>query len=91
MSSRVITTSYGRAALDALRTVVAEVKRNDPLEPVTLLLPNNIAGIVARRHLARGIRVGRPGIAGLYLATLPRLAEQLASPRLTPAGRRGLL
>jgi ATP-dependent helicase/nuclease subunit B len=88
MSSRVITTSYGRAALDALRTVVAEVKRNDPLEPVTLLLPNNIAGIVARRHLARGIRVGRPGIAGLYLATLPRLAEQLASPRLTAAGRR---
>jgi ATP-dependent helicase/nuclease subunit B len=88
MSSRVITTSYGRAALDALHTVVAEVKRDGPLEPVTLLLPNNIAGIVARRHLARGIRDGQSGIAGLYLATLPRLAEQLASPKLTASGRR---
>jgi ATP-dependent helicase/nuclease subunit B len=88
MTSRLITTSYGRAALDALRAVVAEVKRDDPMAPVTLLLPNNIAGIVARRHLAHGIRDGRPGIAGIYLATLPRLAERLASPRLTAAGRR---
>jgi ATP-dependent helicase/nuclease subunit B len=88
MTSRVITTLYGRAALDALRAVVAEVKRDDPMEPITLLLPNNIAGIVARRHLAQGIRDGQPGIAGLYLATLPRLAEQLASPKLTAAGRR---
>jgi ATP-dependent helicase/nuclease subunit B len=88
MTSRVITTAYGRAALNALRAVVAEAKRDDPMAPVTLLLPNNIAGIVARRHLARGIREGQPGIAGLYTATLPRLAEQLASPNLTAAGRR---
>jgi ATP-dependent helicase/nuclease subunit B len=88
MTSRVITTSYGRAALETLRAVVAEVKRDDPMAPVTLLLPNNIAGIVARRHLAHGIRYGQPGIAGIYLATLPRLAERLASPRLTAAGRR---
>lgn len=88
MTSRVITTAYGRAALDALRAVVAEVKRDDPMEPVTLLLPNNIAGIAARRHLARGIRDRQPGIAGLYLATVPRLAEQLASPMLTAAGKR---
>jgi ATP-dependent helicase/nuclease subunit B len=88
MTSCVITTAYGRAALDALGAVVAEVKRDDPMAPVTLLLPNNISGIVARRHLAHGIRNGQPGIAGLYLATLPRLAEQLASPRLTAAGRR---
>jgi hypothetical protein len=38
MTSRLITTSYGRAALDALRAVVAEVKRDDPMAPVTLLL-----------------------------------------------------
>jgi ATP-dependent helicase/nuclease subunit B len=88
MTSRLITTAYGRSALDALRAVVAEVKREDPMAPVTLLLPNNIAGIVARRHLAHGIRNGQPGIAGLHLATLPRLAEQLASPRLTAEGRR---
>ncbi len=50
---------------------------------VTILLPNNIAGIVARRHLAReGLDEARRGIAALKLGTLPRLAEQIAAPSL---------
>lgn len=50
---------------------------------VTILLPNNIAGIVARRYLAReGLDEQRRGIAALKLGTLPRLAEQIASPSL---------
>ncbi|WP_153504990.1 PD-(D/E)XK nuclease family protein [Cumulibacter manganitolerans] len=79
-----IVTPYGRSALDALRSVVSEAKRDDPMGPVTVLVPNNIAGIVARRYLAHGLDGRRNGVAGLYLSTLPRLAEQIASPALHP-------
>ncbi|AXH95504.1 PD-(D/E)XK nuclease family protein [Ornithinimicrobium avium] len=88
MTARVIWTTYGRPALDALRDVVAELKQDDPLHPVTLIVPSNICGIAARRHLAHGVHPGRPAIAGLWITTLPRLAEQLAAPRLTSDGRR---
>ena len=88
MTVRVATTAYGRPALEALRAAVALVKRDDPMAPVTVLVPNNIAGIVARRFLARGLADDRIGIAGICLSTLPRLAEQLAAPALTAARRR---
>ncbi|MBE3076384.1 MAG: PD-(D/E)XK nuclease family protein [Actinobacteria bacterium] len=83
-------TAYGRLALEALRAAVADVKRDDPMAPVTVLVPNNIAGIVARRFLAHGLidTEESNGVAGIYFSTLPRLAEQLAAPTLTAAGRR---
>ena len=84
MGTRLETTAYGAAALDRLREVVAEVKRDDPMTPVTLLLPNNTAGLVARRRLAAGLTDDRPGVAAIQLATLPRLAEQLAAASLAP-------
>ncbi|MGY4770676.1 PD-(D/E)XK nuclease family protein [Kribbella sp. CWNU-51] len=77
-STRIESTAYGAAALECLEAVVARLKADDPMTPVTLLLPNNLAGVIARRHLARS------GIAGLYLATLERLAEQLAAGVLAP-------
>jgi RecB family exonuclease len=80
--------AYGRLSLDGLLEVVGQLKSQDPLHPVTVLVPNNVAGLVARRHLARGASTERPAIAGLWVTTLPRLAEQLASPRLTAAGGR---
>jgi len=58
------------------------------MAPMTVLVPNNIAGIVARRFLARGLTDEGNGIAGIYFSTLPRFAEQLAAPTLTAAGRR---
>lgn len=84
MGTRLETTAYGAAALDRLRAVVAELKRDDPMTPVTLLLPNNTAGLVARRRLAAGPTDDRPGVAAIQLATLPRLAEQLAAASLAP-------
>ena len=72
-ATRIETTAYGTAALERLQDVVAGLKSDDPMKPVTLLLPNNLAGVAARRFLAQ------TGIAGLFLATLPRLAEQLAA------------
>jgi ATP-dependent helicase/nuclease subunit B len=75
---------YGRAALEELRDVVRELKRGDPLMPVTVLLPNNIAGVVARRFLAQGVGDGNSGVAALFPTTIARLAEQLAAPALHP-------
>jgi ATP-dependent helicase/nuclease subunit B len=76
--TRIETTAYGAAALERLAEVVARLKADDPMKPVTLLLPDNLTGVVARRFLAS------TGIAALYLATLPRLAEQLAAGLLAP-------
>ena len=88
MTSQVVKTAYGRPALEMLREVVASIKVDDAMAPVTVLVPNNIAGIVARRFLAHGTSPGHAGIAGIYFSTLPRLAEQLASHTLTAEGRR---
>ncbi len=79
-----IITPYGESALEALRGVVVAAKGDDPMAPVTLLLPNNLAGIVARRHLAAGVVDDANGVAAIHLATLSRLAEQLAAPLLAP-------
>jgi ATP-dependent helicase/nuclease subunit A len=90
MPVELVTTGYGAAAYVALGEVVAAAKGDDPLAPVTLVVPTNLCGVVARRVLARGYRDGRPGVAGLSVATLPRLAERLAAPGLSAAGRRPL-
>ena len=71
--------AYGRDALVALCRTVEDAKADDALAPATLVVPNNIAGIVARRHLAEL----RRGIAALTVTTLPRLAEQIAVHSLT--------
>lgn len=85
MTTQVIATAYGRPALDALRSVVTAAKVDDLMAPVTVLVPNNIAGIVVRRHLAHhGLGDRGPGVAGLYVTTLPRLAEELAAVTLHP-------
>lgn len=84
MTTSVISTGYGRPALDELRSVVGRVKAEDTLAPVTVLVPNQVASVVARRHLARGVSDEASGIAGLYLSTIDRLAEQLAAPLLAP-------
>jgi hypothetical protein len=80
---RTITTGYGADALAALRDAVASAKAGEPMASVTVIAPNNIAGIVARRYLATGI-AGHPGIAGLEVTTLARLAERIATGLLMP-------
>lgn len=86
MTARLVSTAYGAAALATLRTVVGELKSADPMAPVTILAPNNIAGIVARRHLAAGTGAhpGIAGIAGIDVTTIARLAERLAAASLAP-------
>src|SRR6266540_3274014 len=78
-TTRIESTAYGAAALERLHAVVARLKADDPMKPATLLLPNNLTGVIARRYLATKGPVG-----GLYLATLGRLAEQLTAGLLAP-------
>ena len=84
-------TQYGKPAQDELRRVVAKAEQSDLLAPVTLIVPNNLAGVAARRSLAQGLKQGGPaGVAALTVLTLDRLAELVAAPSLTAAGRRPL-
>ena len=84
---RVVWTGYGGLAYEALRQVAGEVKAGDPLAPVSVLVPGNLCGVIARRNLAGGV-AGRPGVAGLSVLTVDRLAERVAASGLTGAGRR---
>jgi len=74
---------YGAPALDRLVALVAEVQVDDPLAPVTVVVPTNYVGVATRRALGR-----RAGIANVSFLTVYRLAELLGAPSLAAAGRR---
>jgi ATP-dependent helicase/nuclease subunit B len=83
---------YGKPALDSLCRRVAEAKTDDPLAPVTVVVPNNFVGVATRRALASGVHgsatgIGR-GLVAVDFLTLFRLAERLGSQTLVSAGRR---
>ena len=88
MTVTVRSTPYGAPAYAALAEVVADIKGDDPLTPVILIVPGERVGIAARRALARGPTSGTPGIAALRVVTLRRFAEILAGDELTRTGRR---
>src|SRR5690348_17309317 len=81
-------TTYGSPAYTTLRRVLAEAQKDDPLSAVTLIVPSNVAGLAARRTLARVQHDSGTGVAGLTVLTLDRFAEQVAAPSLVSAGRR---
>lgn len=86
------TTPYGRPAAQLLRERISAAKVDDPLRPVTIVVPTNYVGVSTRRLLAAGtlgpITSRGNGIAGLTLLTVYRLAELLGAPALAAAGRR---
>jgi ATP-dependent helicase/nuclease subunit B len=83
MGIRLVEASYGRGALDALTDAVAEAKTGDPMTLVTIIVPTNFAGIVARRHLATHLPPG-----GIEVTTLRRLAAT-RNPRTNPSTTTG--
>ena len=83
-------TAYGRPAYDSLRACVSAAKTDDPLAPVTLVVPSDLSGVVARRTLARGYDDRHDGVAALSVLTVARLAELVGAPALVGAGRRPL-
>ena len=69
-------------ALPALAEAVRMAKRDNPLAPVTVLVPTNAVGVTARRWLG-----ANGGIAAIELVTPNRLAERIAGAELAAAGR----
>ena len=61
--------------LELLRSAVQDLKGDDPLAPVAILAPSNIAGITARRYLAR-----HSGVAAIDVTTIGRYAEKIGAP-----------
>lgn len=88
----VVETTYGRPALEALARAVAAAKADEPLAPVTVVVPSNHVGVTARRMLATGslgpITSRGTGIIGVTFLTPYRLAELLGAPGLAAARRR---
>ena len=88
----VVTTPYGRPALQALQRAVAQAKGGDALALVTVVVPSNHVGVTARRLLAAGslgpVTDGGTGVAAVTFLTVFRLAELLAAPVLAAQGRR---
>ena len=74
-----LTVPYGRSALEALERAVAGAKHDDPLAPVTVVVPSALAAVTLRRTLVRrrGSGRGRHG----------RAAGARGAPR-GPSGRR---
>jgi RecB family exonuclease len=88
----VVTTPYGRPALDALARAVRAAKADEPLAPVTVVVPGNHVGVTARRALASGIAgpltTRGTGTIGVSYLTPYRLAELLGAAGLAASGRR---
>ena len=78
MSIEVVCTPYGPPARERLGEQIAALKNGDPLAPVTVVVPTNIAGLATRRAL--GARV--QGIAAVNFLKLFDLADRLAGRRM---------
>ncbi len=73
---------YGEPAFSALRAIIDEAKKTDPLSPVTVIAPSNYTGLSLRR------RLGKAGsVVNIRFLVLARVAELLGSARLALAKR----
>jgi hypothetical protein len=82
--------AHGRPAAAALRDAIDGYKGGDVLAPVTVVVPNNFAGLSMRRLLASGALgpvAGVDGLANVGFHTPGALAALLAAPDLA-RGRR---
>jgi RecB family exonuclease len=76
----------------ALRAQVSRIKQDEPLAPVTVVVPSNQVGVSTRRLLASGaagvVSGAGPGLIGIAFVTPYRLAELLGAAPLAAQGRR---
>lgn len=80
---KVVVEHYGDAAFEALAAELAAVKGDDPLQPVTVVVPRGQVALATRRRLA-----ARPGgILNVRFLTLASLAGELAASRMAATGR----
>ena len=78
MSIKVVCTPYGPPATERLTEQITALKKGDPLAPVTVVVPTNIAGLATRRALGAQDR----GIAAVNFLKLFDLAERLAGQQM---------
>jgi RecB family exonuclease len=85
---------YGREAAEALRAEIVAAKQDEPLAPVTVVVPSNHVGVAARRLLASGAlgstttNAATKGLVAVTFLTTYRLAELLGAPALAGQGRK---
>ena len=89
MTLDLLVVPFGRPAARALRDEIARAQADDPLAPVTVVVPRNVAGLATRRLLASGDLGPAPGSPGRGLVnvrflTLARLADEVAVTRRRP-------
>ena len=82
MSIQVVCTPYGSPATERLGEQIDAHKNGNPLAPVTVVVPTNIAGLATRRAL--GTR--NNGIAAVNFLKLFDLAERLAGRQTAQPG-----
>lgn len=82
--TEVFATPYGPAATDLLGDQIAELKGDDPLRTVTVVVPTNIAGVGARRAL--GARRG--SLIAVDFLKIRDVAQRMASGHLPESGGR---
>ena len=85
MAFDLVRTTYGAAALDVLAAAVARAKGDEPLRPVTVVVPSNYAGVAARRALAR--RHGVIGVAVRDPVPAGRAARRADAGAVRPGAR----
>ena len=75
---------YGRSATQALVATIGPAQAEDPLAPVTVIVPSNFVGLSVRRLVGSdALRVGqRPGLANVSFVTPFQLAEHVAADLL---------
>ncbi len=73
--------AYGREGTEALRDAIRASQAGDPLAPVTVIVPSNVAGLSARRRLAE-----QGGLANIAFDTPFGLAERLGRGAAAAAG-----
>lgn len=84
MTLRGIAVRPGKASVQWLFGRIRGAQKDDPLHPVTVIVPNHYVGLWLRRELAQ------EGYANVRFEILARLAERLGSVRLARSGLRPL-
>lgn len=72
----------GPQALNRLGALIAELKGQNPLAPVTVVVPHSLAGLATRRALA----IRPAGVVNVRFDILPRIADGLAAASLAAQG-----
>ncbi|MEO8517730.1 MAG: PD-(D/E)XK nuclease family protein [Dermatophilaceae bacterium] len=72
----------GAPAVEALRTLLHEVRGGDRLAPVDVIVPTGFAEVTVRRAVA-----GEAGLANVRFSALPQVAERLAARHLALSGQ----